>query len=533
MRSRGRTRSQLTVLTGLALAAAGFGVLVSALTAEGGYATLGLASLAVVALVLAVSVFPAALAKVRGALTRTRWWHWLWFCVFASGLTFRGRSNEAIQETPVDFWAGYRIGLVGLVAMVLLYRLARRTTSWELGLTRGLPAGVFVLGLVSLASTVWSVYPMWTLYKAVEYLIDVALLAAIVMSLRQADEIKSLFDWTWLLTGLLVLTVWLGVFFRPDEAVLHGIGTLGVQILGVLPSVSTNGVGDLAGTLLIVATSRLLFGVQGRSLYGLIGALAAVTLILAQSRSPFTGALLGLLTVLLLARRMGLLVLTSLAGVLLLVLTNAGSVAQEAFLRGQDPQQFQSLSGRVGWWELAWGVMRENPLLGLGGWAAGRFAVLGQLGDTDTSSLHNGWLEILVGVGLAGFVPFLITFLGTWRTLLRPPLAARGAPAAVRPSTALRIEAIGVFVMLCFRSLFTAEFVWHPPVVFFLVLGYAELLRRDRAHHLRLARVAPVAWRSAAVGGSGGGFARGMCTPVTPSPVPDPGTGEGRPRVSG
>src|SRR2546422_4414660 len=52
-------------------------------------------------------------------------------------------------------------------------------------------------------------------------------------------------------------------------------------------------------------------------------------------------------------------------------------------------------------------------------YAAGRFAVLGPLGDPGNSSVHNAWLELLLGVGVIGLLPFLATFLGIWTNLLR------------------------------------------------------------------------------------------------------------------
>jgi O-antigen ligase len=319
----------------------------------------------------------------------------------------------------------------------------------------------------------------------------VALLAAVVREVRHVEEIKSLFDITWLLTGLLLLTVWLGILLRPDLAVATGVGLIGIAIQGVLPSISANGVGDLAAVLLVVAATRLLFRNHHRSFYWVVCLAALPTLIFAQSRSPAIAALLGLLAILVLARRFGLLALVGLAGVGLISLTSAETIVQEAFLRGQTPDLVYSLSGRVGWWIPAWELFRENPFLGLGGYAAGRFAVLDQLGVTQTSSLHNAWLEILAGVGLIGFLPFLATFLGTWLTLLRAPYTG----SATSIATELRIETVGIFLMLCVRSIFTAEFIWHPPVLFFLVLGYTELLRKGRFGRAPVAQSVPAVWK--------------------------------------
>ena len=441
--------------------------------------------------VLALATWAAreALVKSRNLAARLHWWHWLWFLVLASGLVFRIRDIEAIQEAPLDVWAAARIGLMGLVAMVLLGRLASRASNWDAALVRGLPAGVCLYGLISLISMLWSLYPMWTLYKSVEYLIDVALLAAVVTVVRNIDEIKSLFDWTWLLCGLLLLTVWLGVLLRPDVAAVKGIGLIGVQIQGIFPWISSNGVGELAAILLVVSATRLLFRKEHRRPYWLACLVALATLVFAQSRSAITGGLLGLVAAFVLARRLKLLALAGIAGAALLVLTNAGLVFQQAFLRGQSPDMFYSLSGRVSWWLSAWDVVRENPFWGIGGYAA-RFAVLGPLGVTEASSVHNAWIEILVGVGIIGVVPFLTTFLGIWPNLLRRRNKG-STPSTVRE---LQCEAVGIFALLCFRSIFSVEFIWHPPLLFFLVLGYAELLRRGRLEGVHALQPLPDAW---------------------------------------
>jgi O-antigen ligase len=476
MRRYGHSRYNVPLLLSLLASAAALGAGISMLSGSAVLRVLAIIPATILAAALGPSAAPAALAKSRRLAAGLRWWHWLWLVVFASGLVFRTRDIDTLHEAPLDFWAVWRILLMGLVALVLLSRLATRRIDWVASLFRGVPAGLVLCAIMSLASTAWSVYPMWTLYKSVEYLIDLALLAAILTAVRNAEDLKSLFDLTWFLAGLLLLTVWLGLFLRPDVALVPGVGLIGVQIQGVVPSISANGVGDLGGTLLLVAGTRLLFRNHHRSLYWMVLLAALPTVVFAQSRSPATAALLGLLAVLILARRFGLLILVGVAGAALISLSSAEAVVHQAFLRGQSPELFYSLSGRVGWWIYAWEVFRGSPFLGLGGYAGARFAVLGPLGATEVSSIHNAWLEILLGVGLIGFLPFLVTFLRVWPNLLRP-LDTRRTPTTARE---LRIEAVGFFVMLCFRSIFSVEFTWHPPLQFFLVLGFAELLRRGR-----------------------------------------------------
>jgi O-antigen ligase len=483
-------RHSVVLVVGLALVAVALGASIAMAPDGMAFRAVGIAMAAMVLLGLCRLGAPAAIAKVRSLATRLRWWHWLWLLVYLSGLVFRVRDLDTARGSPLDVWAGWRIGLMGLVAVSLMARLPGGRTEWFAALRRGLPAGLAMYGLISLVSTLWSVYPLWTLYKSVEYMIDLALLAAILTAVREPDDLKALFDLTWLLFGLFIIAVWLGVIIRPDLALVRGIGLIGVQVQGVFPAASANGVGDLSGVLLVIACTRLLVREHQRAFYWLVLATALPTVILAQSRSPATGALLGLLAVFLLNRRFGLLTILGAVSIVLFAMTGAGAVVYEAFLRGQNPALFASLSGRVGWWQAAWEVFRHHPLLGLGGHAGARFAVLAALGVSDSSSIHNAWLEILLGVGVIGLLPFLATFFGTWFNLLR------GYWVGALSGTAreLRAECVGIFVMLCFRSIFSVEFIWHPPIPFFLVLGYAELLRRARPVTAPARQPVPTVW---------------------------------------
>lgn len=490
------TRYGVPLLLGLAIVAVTLGTGISILSTTAVLRITGVTLALTLIALLGISAAPAALAKGRTLLASARWWHWLWLLVFLSGLVFRIRDVDAAQDSPLDAWAAWRIGLMGLVAVVLVSRLRGGRTDWVAATFRGLPAGMFLYAVTALLSTIWSVYPGWTLYKSIEYLVDLSLVAAVVTAARTSDVLKSLFDWTWLLLGLLLCSVWLGILVNPAKAAIPGIGLLGIQIQGVIPVVSANGVGDLGATLLLIAGTRLLHRTQHRSFYWLVCLAALPTVIFAQSRSPATGMLLGLLTALLLERRFKILAIVGLAGALFMTLTSAESIVQQAFLRGQSPELFYSLSGRVGWWAAGWAFFRDHPLLGLGGYAGARFAVLGSIGVTEASSIHNAWLEILLGVGLIGFLPFLATFIGSWVSLLRPP--DRSAASAV--ARELRVETIALFVLMSFRSVFSVEFTWHPPLTFFLVLASAELQRRAYRAGMPAQQPAPGIWAAQAQG---------------------------------
>jgi O-antigen ligase len=429
-------------------------------------------SLAAVFLALAGLLVAAwGLSRLRG---RFRWWHLLWLFVSLSGFVFRIRGSEASLENPLDLWALYRVGLMGTVALALLIRLSTRRTAWAKSLFQGLIGLLAWYAFMSIASSLWSVYAGWTFYKSVEYLVDVTLIAAIVVSMRTTQEFKALFDWNWILIGLSLVTVYVWVLIRPDLAVIHGIGLTGIQIAGVLPAVSADTVGGSGGVMGIVAFTRLLFPTPHRRFYALLLAAAIATLILAQSRGAISGFLLAIAVVLLTTRRIGLVALCALAVPAVLGLTGFGSMFTEFFLRGQSPEMFASLSGRINWWEVGWDLFKQHPVIGIGAYAASRFAVLAVIGATTVSSIHNTWLEVLLGTGIMGTLPVLAAVLGTWIVLLHNRLNGPIDPAR----RGLQAEALGILVSISANSIFSPEFVWHPPLTFLLILGYAERLRR-------------------------------------------------------
>ena len=431
---------------------------------------------------LFVFILPMALRQAIGLISALRarlaWWHGLWLLLFLSEFTFRVRTSEAIKEASLDTWAAYRISLVGIVALALGFRLVLRQTAWVGSLFRGLPGVLSAYALICVASTAWSVYPAWTLYKSLEYWVDIALIAAIVTTVASAEIYKTLFDWTWGLYILLLFSVWAGVLVWPTEALQPSSGVLGISLTGVVPAVASNGVGEMGAVLAIVALARLLSSSgseRNRALYSLLLLAGLVTLVLSQTRSAITGFLLGVALLLLFTGRAALLVSAILAGLVVLA-SSAGGLLGEYFLRGQSRELFSSLSGRVGWWVFGWHEFLKNPLMGLGAYTA-RFEVLAKIGESETSTIHNTYMEVIVGTSFWGLVPVLVALFAIWWILIRclrnyvPRSRERG----------MALEAVAVLAVVSVRSLFTTQLIAHPSLSFLLILGYAEFLRRQWA----------------------------------------------------
>ena len=458
-------------------------------------------------LVVAPLSIDQAFRKVRHLAGRLGWVHVCWLLLLLSSLQFRIRGVDSIARQPLDLWALYRVGFVGLAFLLIAvwaFSMPISVREW----LRGLPGWLALYAAVCLLSATWSVEPLWTLYKSAEYLTGVLILAAAVQSAvsvgrkwgrssastgssegGEGDEVrllpaveyyKTVLDFNWTLYAALIGTVWMGVFLWPEAAIVHGIGTVGIAINGVIPAIGWNTVGEISAVLAIVCLARVAFRPHGWSrgalyLTGLVGALA--TLILSASRSSVAGFLVGAGVMLIAAKRFGSLVVLICGSLIMGLQTQLGDMAVNYLLRGQSPDAFYSFSGRVQLWEYGIERLAESPLNGFGAYAGGRFVAVANYNVAArelASHVLNTFLEVLLGTSFWGLIPLLVALGGAYWLLVRHSWKApRGSGGR-----ALALEALGVLGVITVRSFFTVKFVWHPALLFFAVVGCAEVLRR-------------------------------------------------------
>lgn len=413
-----------------------------------------------------------------------RWWHWMWAILFISGLVFRKRTAAEGVAAPVDSAAVFRIGLVGGVGLVLLCALFLRRLEWTSSVFRGIVGGLIAFDLAALLSTVWSVYWQWTFYKAIEYGVDVCMLAVILIMARTSKDFKRLFDWTWILYAALLLNVWFGCVWDPKDTLLkgglygvQGIGGLGVWLQGVWPDVSSNQIGEYAACITAVALCRLLPLNRKRENLAwnlTVFGFGFITVIFAQTRSALGGFCLAVFLIYLLSSRVGQGATIVISSLVVTFVSGFGSVVMDYIRRGQSQNQLDSFSSRMEWWQAALEKFELYPLTGLGMWAAARYGVLAKIGLTQTATIHSDWVEITVGMGVWGLIPALFVLITAWYYLIRFT-ASTQLPLYERQ---LAYEGMAVMSVVSVRMFFMTDLSLHPPLHFFAALGAAEFLRR-------------------------------------------------------
>lgn len=437
-----------------------------------------------VAIVLGVR---EGLVKLPALWRSLTWWHWLWLLLLVSGFILRTRELEEIKEQALDAAAIFRISLVGITAFVLLLRLVLRRPTWTNSLFSGLVGVMALFALLCIASTFWSVNAPWTLYKSLEYLVDVALIATILAAVRSVETYKSLLDWTWFLTGVLIVVAWVEAPIWPEEA-LEGQfvpGILPYRLAGVLPGQGSNALGTLGAIIAAVAACRFLFSgrrTRSRLWYGLLLVLGLGTMVFTQTRAAMGGFVLGILVVLVLIGRLRRAAVIAALSAAAVASAGLGSGALAFLQRGQSAAELTSLTGRVEWWGAAFESFKHHPFTGLGAFAA-PFSIWQSLGVRDFGPLHSDYVESLVEVGVPGPVLLLIAILGCWWVLVRY-LRHHPAPSMERQ---LALECAAVLAIISVRSMLMNLITFHPPLQFFAILGFAEFLRRRQSRDTRSA----------------------------------------------
>jgi len=402
-----------------------------------------------------------------------------------SGFVFRARTQADINDAPVDGWALFRIGLISLVALVLFVRICLKRTSWPSSLFSGVIGIFLIYPLVSLVSTAWSVRPPWTLYKSLEFLTDVFLLAVIIETLQSVREFVKIVNWTWILLGLLIATAWVGAVFDPSDAFFSDpsvrIMALPARLVGVIPVVSCNELSAMSAILALIALSRLLVdpGAQyKKGWYRLLLLAALLTLVITQTRGAYFAFLLGVILLLILTRRFRFAAVAGIACVFilaaLLLFTHFGTAAQNFLLRGQSLDEARGISGRGEIWQDSLSKILDHPLIGYGGFAGARFAVFSQ-NSIGASSL-NSYIDSALNIGLGGPLILLVTVVAVGRSLLK---SIDGSDLS-RVDSRLALETFLAFVIIFVSSFESGNLVTHPPLAFLTVLGAAEVLRLER-----------------------------------------------------
>jgi len=265
-----------------------------------------------------------------------------------------------------------------------------------------------------LLSIFWSYTPIATAGKSIELLIGLSTIFAASSCNNNCKRLTAFFNIAIYLMAVQVLIAFLGWFTGFPKFIEPASGGLSIISRSriVAPFLSANSVGYHSALIIIVIINAIPKMIKLSPL--IIGYLLffITTLLLSTSRTSIGIVLLGLLSLIYFEnKKLFILLAIPLSIIPIMDFTDLAS-SIFSFVQGNQAAHITStLSGRTILWQHALEMCKENPFFGSGFGIGSRvlFSLSKLKGFSDTiSTAHNGFLEVLMGVGVLGFLPWLI-----------------------------------------------------------------------------------------------------------------------------
>ncbi len=256
-----------------------------------------------------------------------------------------------------------------------------------------------------------------------------------------------------------------------------------------------NGLGDNMSLGCLVFCAAALLNPPKRWFWAVMAGLAAALVVLSQSKTSLVSMLIGLVAmgfVVLIRRGPVLAVLATFVGVTALIAAGCGLYfASDWFfaLLGKD----MTLTGRTKLWDAVLTQIHTRPWTGFGYAAVwtdktiwGPLAWISKQAKFVAFHSHNSWLEVWLGLGMAGLVLWALLFAEVWA---RSVLAAYRSPAGYFALPFLVV--FSVMTLTETLALVYNDFIWVTFVALAVKLAApSRLADRSRAE-VRLAAPLP------------------------------------------
>lgn len=108
--------------------------------------------------------------------------------------------------------------------------------------------------------------------------------------------------------------------------------------------------------------------------------------------------------------------------------SGVASQLDRTLLAGRDEETYQNLSGRIPLWSLCMEYVRVRPVAGYGFesfWTADHIRDISDQEGWTVPISHNGFIELMLGLGVIGLTLYLYQLASTWRMLRRSYKATR------------------------------------------------------------------------------------------------------------
>lgn len=331
-----------------------------------------------------------------------------WLLVLMASNSFAQRTAADSLSATIDATHLLRFSLDGLAFSLIVTQLNR------IPKLRFHPLTFFLIYIfIGIISTTWSASPIGTLAKSGEVFLGVFIVYRTLNGHDNTYRLRRLINLLIIFHSVVLTYAALGYFIFPES--------FSYPVSGLLPRrlemhfFSADSVSNYSAFLAITFLARYLSpenpGKNSNS-YLLLYFYFIFILLLGQGRTGMGILVIGTFLLLFITRTLSTILVSPIlvSGIIYFF----SEPLKTLFLRGQDNEMLYSLTGRTALWEWAWQSFLDTPLLGSGFGVGSRVVFSKNTGafPENISTVHNGFLEVLLGVGTVGFIFWFACFAG-------------------------------------------------------------------------------------------------------------------------
>jgi hypothetical protein len=299
----------------------------------------------------------------------------------------RQRSAELFSQ--IDLFATIQIAIVFVIAALLILsgRSLCAIKSGRLKPTFWLT----IFYLLCLLSSLWSSYPIYTAYRAAEFIVLLTGTCAAFMGINNFRSAEKVF----ISVGLLVLLMSIYVNIKL-------VGLSHLRLVGIL-GLHTNSYSATGAVLMVYAVGEWFNADKERKRWlRVCGISGFMSVLVGTSSASNVSATIGLMTIFLIQGRILAVIITVLLGMILTALIISLNLHWFDLFGWLFPYKplvkVLNLSGRIGVWEHTLDLFLMNPYIGQG-FAVNQF----DTGLVVRSLPHSSVFGVMMGTGMLGF----------------------------------------------------------------------------------------------------------------------------------
>lgn len=401
----------------------------------------------------------------------------VWSIAFFAPFLGSQRGVEEVVSQQIDPIRVLRVGLLISLTSLLVLRMFMYKFKEVKDSLKGPLGWYFVYALIAMISYTYSAQPLVSLWKGFEVLAMIIIAMFIYDKLDNYEKIKRFWNLNITYIVLLVVSAYLGAIISPSEAFTEVRDMNFKQLSGVYPTINSNSLTQMAAIVITIYFVRYLFSAKNFVNFFLI-VLATPVLFVSYGRTSIISLFITLVILFSISRNYGYLLIIIIGSIILLWI-DGYSYIKLFFEKGDS---LYTMSGRTYNWQTAWDLFKESPIFGYGFYTAVRVIFSEQMKTEIFSTTDNTYFDVLLSVGIVGFIPFVLMLYTFGRNFFKIYVKFLG-----NELNRLRTEILCVSIIVIFRS-FTGPSIqilhWNLILFIAITICVTKLLNITNLRYL-------------------------------------------------